>query len=49
MLKKFKSFKMNFREVMRDEEGNIKFDKNGSPIYTKVQLVIRHNPYYIVK
>lgn len=49
MLKHFKTFKMPFREVTRDEEGNIKYDKNGSPIYTKVQLVVKHNPYYIVK
>lgn len=49
MFKNFKSVKMPFREVTRDDEGNVKFDKNGEPIYTKVQLVVRHNPYYIVK
>lgn len=49
MFKNFKTFKMPFREVVRDEEGNVKYDKNGSPIYTKVNLVIRYNPYYIVK
>ena len=49
MLKGFKTFKMPFREAMRDEEGNIKHDKHGNPIYTKVQLVVKHNPRYIVK
>ena len=49
MFKNFKTFKMPFREVVRDEEGNVKYDKNGSPIYTKVNLVVKHNPYYIVK
>lgn len=49
MLKKFASTKMPFREAMRDEDGNIKYDKNGSPMYTKVFYVVRHNPYYIIK
>ena len=48
MLKKFKAFIMPFREIMKDEDGNPKYDKNGAPIYVKQNLVVRHNPYYIV-
>ena len=49
MFKNFKSFKMPFREPMRDEEGNVKVDKNGNTLYTKNYIVVKHNPYYIVK
>lgn len=49
MLKHFKAVFMPFKEVMRDEDGNPKHDKNGNPIYIKQNLVVRHNPYYIFK
>lgn len=49
MFKKFASVLMPFKEVMRDEEGNPKHDKNGNLIYIKQNLVVRHNPYYIIK
>lgn len=49
MFKNFKSILMPFREVMKDEEGNPKYDKHGNPIYVKSNLIVRHNPYYIVK
>lgn len=49
MLKSFKTIFMPFKEVMRDDDGNPKHDKNGNLIYIKQNLVVRHNPYYIIK
>lgn len=49
MLRSFKTILMPFKEVMRDDDGNPKHDKNGNLIYIKQNLVVRHNPYYIIK
>lgn len=40
---------MPFKDYIKDEEGNIKYDKNGEPLYQKVKLVVKHNSAYKFK
>lgn len=37
---------MPFKDYIKDEEGNIKYDKNGNALYQKVHLVVKHNSAY---
>lgn len=46
MRSKLISTLMTFKDYTKDEEGNIKYDKNGNAIYQKVKLVVKHNSAY---
>lgn len=43
------SFPMKFKEKVYDEEGNVKYDKNGNILYQFVMRIVHHNPGYFPK